>query len=625
MKHLVLSLGLLVLTTSAFSARLSYQGVLEDGSGPVSGTTIMEFALCSTPNCSPDYGDPMWEGRYVVEVSGGIFSVELGDTSQGNQPIEASDVAVQDLYLRVIVEGEPLMTSNQYQHLVSVPYALGSQGDFIVANGNVGIGTTNPATKLEVVNATGQGEIQIKGTSASAINFVNTDASKNDWKIFTGAGVGDANSLSIWDDTSGQARLTVTSQGNVGIGTTSPANPLHVVGPAGTLPARFETAGNASRIGFFAVGAGGGNWVVGSEGGGFSITDASANKDRLVIDAQGNVGIGTTTPGYKLDVHGDGYVIGVTAPTTGLATTMAGGEILSHNGAMVFGTRDNFDIQFNAWQGVGGTEMVIQPSGNVGIGTSFPGYKLDVEGDIRTSHDIQVDNDMYVDGQMFGARLNLTGEGASSYVLGHGGGMNYGVVASTGHTFIVGGADIARISDQGVQIITGNVGIGTSPNSQYKLDVNGDIQAVNTSFSGVISQNGSGNNYFAGKVGIGNSSPQAPLHVAGNSRLDGDLLVQGEKPIKLLGFRGSKGEVWYDTKVSVLTHWCFTGGFSFAGGDINENGVSYIGRIHCKQGGFNWECGGDFASHDNNHEEVRVHVVCVKNELVDASGWLNIE
>jgi hypothetical protein len=121
-----------------------------------------------------------------------------------------------------------------------------------------------------------------------------------------------------------------------------------------------------------------------------------------------------------------------------------------------------------------------------------------------------------------------------------------------------------------------------------------------------------------GNVGIGTTDPQAKLDVNGN------LFIKGAKPIKVLTFSGSNGVVYYNTGVNASDYYCFIGGFTEPDGDINENDAGYLQRVHCKKPGNIWHCGGDFRSHDD-HEEMRVHVVCIRNELVDQSGWANIE
>ena len=74
--------------------------------------------------------------------------------------------------------------------------------------------------------------------------------------------------------------------------------------------------------------------------------------ERMRIDASGNVGIGTSTPSYLLDVNGAVRV-----------TSCTGCD--------------------NIWK-LSGTTIYTTSTGNVGIGTATPSTKLDVAGDILT-------------------------------------------------------------------------------------------------------------------------------------------------------------------------------------------------------------------------------------------------
>jgi hypothetical protein len=107
---------------------------------------------------------------------------------------------------------------------------------------------------------------------------------------------------------SGYDRMIITSDGNVGIGTSTPGVKLDIVGDRARLQTTSGTGGP-----YFVLKHGGEasgrEFAVGSSGsanapgvGKFEIYDSTANASRLVIDANGNVGIGTTSPTEKLVV-----------------------------------------------------------------------------------------------------------------------------------------------------------------------------------------------------------------------------------------------------------------------------------------------------------------------------------
>ena len=203
-----------------------------------------------------------------------------------------------------------------------------------------------------------------------------------------------------WVETSD---LTVDSTGNVGIGTDSPdvqldVGSLGVIGVTGSDAASISnsTSGNANLM--FR-----GSTTTGRVYCGATVDDFRVGTDgteRMRIDSTGNVGIGTDSPQAKLNVsttssNGSppthrGDVIVDRAGITGLqdlggiefkCSTFGSGYgakiVAEDNGALHIGTRAN-----NAtWT----DRMVIDSSGNVGIGLSAPGEKLSVSGNVGVS------------------------------------------------------------------------------------------------------------------------------------------------------------------------------------------------------------------------------------------------
>ena len=262
----------------------------------------------------------------------------------------------------------------------------------ISPNGDVGIGTSSPATKLDLF-------------SAGATEFVSTRIRNGSvtFDVAVGNGYGrawNATSHPLIFGTSDTERMRIDSAGNVGIGTSAPANRLHVVGADGVALSRIAGASFATRF----ISAPGVGAVVEATSsneatyeplflGGSQIRFTSFAAERMRMDGSGNLGIGTSSPLARLDVvSSDRKRIRATGAseegmilfqngTTGTSTTSGflvgiGGDSIAyllnyHNSPTIFHTN--------------GTErMRIDASGNVGIGTSAPGARLDVNGAIMS-------------------------------------------------------------------------------------------------------------------------------------------------------------------------------------------------------------------------------------------------
>lgn len=119
---------------------VSFQGKLSDSEGqPMEGPTGVTFRLYN----SATGGTKLWEETKSLTVSDGLFSTLLGGTVPLTLPFD------QPYWVEIQIGSETL---SPRQPLSSSPYALRAQrlDGIHVVNGKVGIGTSNPATQLEV-------------------------------------------------------------------------------------------------------------------------------------------------------------------------------------------------------------------------------------------------------------------------------------------------------------------------------------------------------------------------------------------------------------------------------------------------------------------------------------------
>ncbi len=251
---------------------------------------------------------------------------------------------------------------------------------YLNANGNVGIGTTTPAAMLEV-NGTAQFDqpVTFAGNQSLAGNlFIGTGAPLN---------------LPLEVRTGTNEALSVASNGNVGIGTTTPAANLHVYG-TGSTQAVIQ-GGNVGDVGLQILGDG--NWKIGSNVGGvgtgkFTVWDMTSGTSRFVIDTLGNFGIGTPSPSYNLDLNGGAFALGPVASNPGAGATM---RFRDDSGTVrwIFGLPGTVgSTDFFMYNNVNGRAPIyiqgnapsyglyLSSNGNIGVLTSNPTATLEVNG-----------------------------------------------------------------------------------------------------------------------------------------------------------------------------------------------------------------------------------------------------
>ena len=495
-----------------FTGTVTADGLTVDGAWPL-------ITLNDTRNSNNwNYGDVVGELKFTTDDSGltnPIASIRAVHNRLGTG--HSSNDAGLEFYASATTTGTiaKRMSIESVTGDISFYEDTGTTPKFFwdASAESLGIGTTSPTAPLSVLNA---------ASTATTVQIGSSTLTHNTGIYLRTTGVaglswGSGGDLAFYGGGAGTTeRMRIDASGNVGIGASSPAYRLDTQVSSATWAARVLNT-NASGAGLLVrTDSTSNNIALGVYGNGAY---------RMVVAADGNVGIGNTAPQYQLDLNttGSNTLFGA-----GISASTASGPLnLSLSSWGQSGGRSGI-ITFTTGSATNGTErMRIDSSGNVGIGTSSPAAKFHVYGgssgsgvDVATFRsasgafnikcsDLSAANPTWTL-RTFSAEPLAFGQGSDERMrIDSSGNVGIGTDSPQGELHIKADTPSLYIqSDDGqsCDIIFGNVSDQSRGRIRYDSSDNMIFQTNNLSEKMRIT--------YSGFTGIGTANPDTLLHIS---------------------------------------------------------------------------------------------------------------
>mgnify|MGYP003134532162 CR=1 FL=1 len=426
----------------------------------------------------------------------------------------------------------------------------------IFEGGNVGIGTTAPDKLLHVVGSANDETVALfsttGGTSGSvqgSVNIglthfssdVNPSVSLTAQEIGTGSYKANLlfNTRSANSDSAPVERMRITSDGDVGIGTDNPQGNLHVVGAsgdAGRIYLSDADDGQGAGDSLLITKSGSNAFIYNRDAGSLRL-GSNNDSDYVTIDTAGRVGIGETSPAYNLEISSSSNAY---MQLTGNATNGYSGVLFGDSDANAVGRLSYYHGDNSLRINTNGSEKVrVKSDGSLLVGATSMGdteSKVGINGklrvgDIANSQDgsgrayLHVDSGTEDPGGTSGDFVRL-----STLMMDGGSGGNnvmystYALRNETGTSWTtLSILDGVRV-DTKDEVLKADGVTGNLIRMWHEIDAHAQKRHWgHNNEIGMTYHHTSG-----GRLGIGTTSPETELHVAGSIAVDYALAHAGQ-------------------------------------------------------------------------------------------------
>jgi len=379
---------------------------------------------------------------------------------------------------------------------------------------------------------------------------------------------------SVGISTAGTNAVYIDASQNVGIGTNSFNSVRSVIQGTQTGGAP-QTSGTAQTYGIlrlqgttftsvldFGTNGGNYNWIQATDS-----ASLATNYSLALNPNGGNVGIGTSSPGVKLDVNG-ALRVGVASNPTTIASNS---QFYDQSG--IGPTISGYNFEVRTGNPTPSARMIVDSAGNVGIGTSSPTSILNVKS-ASPIFRLETTGTVSSGGVAYNSIRDSTG--SDVFINGYAGLANcyqFGTIPAAGFMRFLTGAQVEAMRIDS----SGNVGIGTS-SPAGKLEVsaaNGIVYSTGTAGFGSFYARGSGTNNSYIFMGNATSGEQGRITVENGGAITFGNTASATERMRI----DSAGQVGigftpYATQGNLQVYKALSGGAPATSGSTDANQVA---------------------------------------------------